>query len=319
MVQDDHLAKDVTQNVFAAVAADAEKLSIRPIISGWLHRTTQNIAANLIRAEVRRRSREQEAFKMNHIHATQSEPSWSKIEPHLDAVLNELSDTDRETLLLRYFQNKSLREIGSCLGSTEDAAQKKVSRALERLRDLFASRGITVGASVLAIALTENTVHAAPAGLLAVASVPPSFAATAATTLPTVPLTAIVTLTAMKKTMLIVAALIVVGLTTVTVSRSWLSKPLSATAIAVNLDNYVGQFAMPDHTLIITKQDKGISIGGTDGGAPFVAYPQSETQFVSHDQGSVTTLTFLKDGSGRATSFKLIRDGRELGELKRSE
>jgi hypothetical protein len=72
---------------------------------------------------------------------------------------------DRDALVLRFFQDQDLRRVGSALGIGEDAAQKRVSRALERLRELLAKRGVTSTASALAIVLAANTLTAAPAGL----------------------------------------------------------------------------------------------------------------------------------------------------------
>jgi len=92
-------------------------------------------------------------------------PVWSEIAPHLDAALGELSEPDRDAVLLRYFENKSLREVGQVLGTSDDTAQKRVSRAVEHLRGIFARRGVTVGASGLVVAVSANAVQAAPVGL----------------------------------------------------------------------------------------------------------------------------------------------------------
>src|SRR3954465_7250601 len=75
MVCDSHLAQDVTQSVFAALAQNAKQLTAHPVLSGWLHRTTRNLAANTVRSEVRRRHREQEAV-MNESLSTGSDANW---------------------------------------------------------------------------------------------------------------------------------------------------------------------------------------------------------------------------------------------------
>ena len=90
---------------------------------------------------------------------------WEHIAPHLDAALGELSEPDRDAVLLRYFERKSAREMAQTLGISDEAAQKRVSRAVERLREFFAKRGITVGASGLVVVISANAVQAAPAGL----------------------------------------------------------------------------------------------------------------------------------------------------------
>ena len=165
MVCDAHLAEDVTQGVFVALSRCAGQLTGRPTVSGWLHRTAQNLAANTVRSDVRRRAREQAAAAMNELN--EPDAVWQHIAPHLDNALAELSDADRDALLLRYFEGKSAREMAQSLGTSEDAAQKRVSRAVERLREAFARRGVNVGASALVAGISANAVQAGPAALSA--------------------------------------------------------------------------------------------------------------------------------------------------------
>ena len=73
MVRDAHLAEDVAQSAFIALAQNARQLLDRPVLSGWLHRTAQNLAANTVRSDVRRRAREQEAVAMNELFSTKSD------------------------------------------------------------------------------------------------------------------------------------------------------------------------------------------------------------------------------------------------------
>jgi RNA polymerase sigma factor (sigma-70 family) len=180
MVRDAHLAEDVTQAVFLALAQQGPRLSDRPVLSGWLHRTAQNLAANAVRYEVRRRAREQEAAAMNDLLSPETDPVWEHVSPHLDSVLGELSAVDREALL-RYFQKKSAHEIAQVFGISDEAAQKRVSRAVDRLRAFLAKGGIAVGASGLVAAISANAVQAAPVGLSA--AITTSAALAGATTL----------------------------------------------------------------------------------------------------------------------------------------
>jgi RNA polymerase sigma factor (sigma-70 family) len=161
MVHDVHLAEDVTQAVFVALAKNTEQLPDRLALSGWLHRTGQNIAAQTVRTDVRRRAREQEAAAMKDLIAVESEAPWERIAPHLDAALGELSEPDHDVVLLRYFEGKSAREIAQTLSTSEEAAQKRVSRAVERLRAFFAKRGVSAGASGLVVIISANAVQAA--------------------------------------------------------------------------------------------------------------------------------------------------------------
>jgi DNA-directed RNA polymerase sigma subunit (sigma70/sigma32) len=124
---------------------------------------TRRTAIDVVRREASRQLREQIATEMDALNATAAD--WTHIEPLLDEAMHALDDTDRAAVLLRYFENKSLREVGVTLGTSENAAQKRVSRAIERLREFFAKRGITVGASGLVVVISSNAVQAAPVGL----------------------------------------------------------------------------------------------------------------------------------------------------------
>lgn len=163
MTGDSHLAKDVSQGVFVALAKDAGKLTNHPVLAGWLHRTARNLAAKSVRTDVRRRAREKEAAAIN-AHS-ETDVSWEEIAPHLDSALGALSERDRDAVLLRYFENKAAHEMAAILGITAEAAQKRVSRAVEKLRENFAKRGIPAGAAGLAGVISANAVQSAPAGL----------------------------------------------------------------------------------------------------------------------------------------------------------
>ncbi len=180
MVRDAHAAEDVTQGVFLALSRSAGQLTERPVLSGWLHRTAQNLAANAVRTDVRRRAREQQAAAMNELLCTGPGAGWEEIAPHLDAALGELSEEDRDALLLRYFERKSAREMAPALGTSEEAAQKRVNRAVDRLRELLAKRGVTAGAGGLVVLISANAVQSAPVGLALAISASAALAGTAA-------------------------------------------------------------------------------------------------------------------------------------------
>jgi len=172
MTGEAHSAQDVTQAVFVTLAQNAARLTQHPVLSGWLHTTARNLAAKNVRATVRRQNHEQEAAAMNELLSTAPDASWEEIAPHLDAALGELSEPDRDAVLLRYFENKSAAEIATRLGTSAEAAQKRVSRGVERLREIFAKRGVSVGAGGLVVVISTNAVQAAPGGLaLAISAV----------------------------------------------------------------------------------------------------------------------------------------------------
>jgi RNA polymerase sigma factor (sigma-70 family) len=210
MVCDSHQAEDVTQAVFVALAQNARQLTHHPVLSGWLHRTTQNLASNAVRTNVRRQTREQEAAAMNELLSAGSDASWEHIAPHLDAALGELSEPDRDAVLLRYFEKKSAQEMAERLGITDEAAQKRVNRAVERLRGFFAKRGVTVGAGGLVL-ISANAVQAAPIGLAVTISTVAAVAGTTIVTTATTAATKAIAMTILQKTVVIATVAVLAG------------------------------------------------------------------------------------------------------------
>jgi hypothetical protein len=176
-----------------------------------LHRTAQNIAAQTVRTIERRRAREQEATAMNELYATEPDGVWEHIAPHLDAAIGELSEVDRDALLLRYFERKSAQEMAQVLGVSDEAAQKRVNRAVERLREFFAKRGVTVGASGLVVVISANAVQAAPAGLAGTLSATAVLAGTTFTTTATATTPKAIAMTTLQKTLVTAALAAAVG------------------------------------------------------------------------------------------------------------
>ncbi len=155
-------AGEITQLVFIRLARTAPRLKDDFELVAWLHRTTVNASIDFWRSESRRRAREEQAVSMQ-LESSATDDAWHTLAPALDQALNELAETDRRTLLLRFFQGQSMRELGAALGISEDAAKMRVSRALERLRDHLARSGVTCGVAALGALLTERAVEAAPA------------------------------------------------------------------------------------------------------------------------------------------------------------
>ena len=167
---DAHLAQDVAQTVFTSLARKAATLAGRPVHGGWLYRTAQFTAIDVVRAESRRRAREVEAQTM-HDFSLNPNPGgavdWEKLRPTLDQAIGELDDADRDAVVLRYFEGKSFAEVGAKLRLNENTARMRVDRALDKLHAALAQRGVTSTTAALAVALANQAGVAAPAGLAA--------------------------------------------------------------------------------------------------------------------------------------------------------
>jgi len=208
-VRSPELAEEVAQSVFTDLARNAARLNSDTILTAWLYQVTRRTAIDLVRGETRRQLREQIASEMNAMNANAAD--WTQIEPLLDEAMHALDQTDRTAVLLRYFENKSLREVGQSLGTTDDAAQKRVSRAVERLREFFIKRGVTIGASGLVVVISANAVQAAPIGLSVAIAATAALAGTTTATAASATTTKAIVMTTLQKTLISATLVIAVG------------------------------------------------------------------------------------------------------------
>lgn len=154
---DVHLAEDITQLVFIRLARNPPQVETHPEFLGWLHRTTVNVAIDMWRADNRRKRREEQTASMQ-----TTTPGWNAISLDLDDALDRLPEEDRQALLLRFLNAKSMREVGAAFGVSEDAGKMRVSRALERLRSQLGVSNSTCTTAALGALLLQNSVEAAP-------------------------------------------------------------------------------------------------------------------------------------------------------------
>lgn len=160
------LAQEVAQHVFVLLARKAAVLAQRDSIAGWLFVAARLAAADAARREGRRRQRLQEAQAMIERTATATnEPDWAPIRQELDEIIQGLNARDREAVLLRFFQHQTFADIAVTLRISENGARMRVDRAVKRMRQTLARRGIASGAAMLAGALSAQTTVAVPGGL----------------------------------------------------------------------------------------------------------------------------------------------------------
>jgi RNA polymerase sigma factor (sigma-70 family) len=206
------LAAEITQNVFIGLARGARTLSPRlaegAALAGWLCRCARNISLNLRRNEIRQHCHERQA--MEHLHPiSENAPDWERLRPVLDEAMSELSEPDYDALVMRFFNNRDLRSVGRALGVSDDAAQKRVSRALDKLRENLSRRGISATAAALSIVLPANAVQAAPPGLAVTISSAAAFAGTAVSTPILAAAARTIAMTTIQKSLIAVTAAVV--------------------------------------------------------------------------------------------------------------
>ena len=207
---DTHLAEDVAQTVFTDLSRQARTLSKSVMLGGWLHRHTCFVAAKTMRSNRRRQFRERQAVEMN-AQQDHSAANFAQLAPILDEAINQLGAQDRAAILLRFFEQRDLRSVGEALGTSENAAQKRLTRALERLRTSLMRRGVTLSAAGLATALAGEAVTAAPIGV-AISISSAALAGAAASGGTSLTLVKLMTMTKLKAG--IVSTLVVAGVAT---------------------------------------------------------------------------------------------------------
>jgi RNA polymerase sigma factor (sigma-70 family) len=161
---DSHAAQDITQMVFSDLARKANSLPSGVALGGWLYRRAYLKALELVRAQNRRRTREQVAVQADV--GNQSDAAISEgFLLRLDEGLQRLREKDRDALVLRFFESKDFRALGEALGISEDAAQKRVARALEKLRSMLTRETPGIPATQVAACLAVGRLEYIPGSL----------------------------------------------------------------------------------------------------------------------------------------------------------
>jgi RNA polymerase sigma factor (sigma-70 family) len=252
-----HHAEEITQAVFIILAKKVAQLRHDKALSSWLFQVTRLTANNFVRSETRRHRREEEAYMQSILNEPETEV-WLKIAPLLDTAVAGLREKDRQAVVLRFYEGKNLREVGLALGASEDAAEKRVNRALEKLRKFFTKRGVSSTTAIIAGTISASSVQAAPVALAksvtAVAIVKGSIAAASTLTLVKGTLK-IMTQAKLKLAIGITAAILLAGgATTMVISQTVSEDKLTPQEIAKqSQDAYAALMSYSDSGTVVTE------------------------------------------------------------------
>ncbi|MBE7464201.1 MAG: sigma-70 family RNA polymerase sigma factor [Planctomycetes bacterium] len=165
MLRDPGEAEDAAQATFLLLVRKSRSLPRQVVLSGWLYRSAVLVSRNAIKIRARRVRHEEKAARMRESRFLQADASWEEIRPQVDAALECLPSSQRDALILRYMQNRSVSEVARETGEHEAAISKRITRGLARLRELLMRKHLAVSSATLGAYLSSSASEAAPAAL----------------------------------------------------------------------------------------------------------------------------------------------------------
>jgi RNA polymerase sigma factor (sigma-70 family) len=165
-VGDRTLAEDVAQAVFLILARKARTFRSDVVLAAWLFDTCKFTARNALKIEKRRMLREREvAMEMSARAERPDRTAEQTTDFSLSDALSALPRPDRQAVLLRFVRGCTFAETGAECGVSEEAARKRVDRAIEKLRRILTRTGVGLSTAALADLLQIHTSQAASPAL----------------------------------------------------------------------------------------------------------------------------------------------------------
>jgi len=173
-----HTWRRITQTVFVILARKAGWLSPDTVLSGRFYRTAFFVCAD-VRRELRHQQRKHEANMEASIDTSDRKPVWNKLAPVLEEDIARLCDCDREAFVLRFFENKSMKDIaatrrnatGSTIVIIRGALKAMIWAKLKFSLSISATALLLGAATTFGLAQWSSKLAAAPTNNLTV--VPP--------------------------------------------------------------------------------------------------------------------------------------------------
>jgi RNA polymerase sigma factor (sigma-70 family) len=228
-LRDPHLADDVCQAVFVLLHRKGPQFTSDRALIAWLHKTAWYASQTAARSERRRHHHETEAAMQQSRSNKTPDPNdaWQELAPLLDELIGRLNVVDRQAVLLRYYRDLTFAQVAAEIGTTEDAARKRVDRAIDKLRQIAAGKRIEVTTACLTGGLLKVRVPPPP-GLAAITTVAATSAAgsTLAASSGLLVKGALAMMTSTKITLVCAAAVALLVLFTATfLGTIWLTSP----------------------------------------------------------------------------------------------
>lgn len=158
-------AEDAVQMAFIAIMRDASKFREGGSVKAWTAQIVLNTCKKLIRQNVRRRNREDIAWKETPPPDSVDEQTSELVELTRQ-MLDQLPEKYRLPIWLHHYEGLSFNEMATALSRQEGTLRSHVSRGLEMLRAKIASSGVSTPVTGVVAALVALPAETAPQTLL---------------------------------------------------------------------------------------------------------------------------------------------------------